>query len=97
MPSFYSWEAEAVSTLWCAEPASEGVKHAHDLASALLAGGSAALCVKEVRAVHPCLRSMPPVSMWPWFAPRVCLDHRKRDLSTSEMLSALKVWSQGEV
>lgn len=96
-PWVYSWETEAVSTLWCAEPASEGVKHAHDLASALLAGSSAALCIKGVHAVHPCLRSILPVWMWPWFAPRVCLDHKnKRSLHhwDADCIEALETrWS----
>lgn len=80
LSSFYSWETEAVSTLWYAEPASEGVEHTHDLPSALLAGSSGTLCIKGIHAVHPCLRSMLPVWMWPWFASCVCPDHKNKRL-----------------
>lgn len=80
VPLFHSWDTETVSTLWCAVPVSEGVRHTHDLASALLVGGSAALCVERVHGVNPCLRSTLPVWMWPRFTPCVCPDHKMRSL-----------------
>lgn len=62
-------------------PTSEGVKHPHDLAPALMVGGSAALCIERVHAVHPCFRSTLPVWMWLRFTPCVCPDHKiKRSL-----------------
>lgn len=95
VPLFYSWETEAMSTLWCAEQSWEGIKYVRDLASALLSGSSVALWVKGVYDVHLCFKSTPPVWMWPWFTPRICQDHKNRGLVHSwDAVCIRELWSQ---